>query len=240
MTAERYNEIIDYIIYIIKDELRVVFGKELKYYKSELYNEAGHNCLALQVYYDEEHDKFYLYYELDPLSRIYDCTQCSRRINGRLNANFQRDMNHKIEIVGPVVLSGPKSLPKVTDQSQIVLRNSTFSYWKCFDNTYRFLEDKQRLMNDHNIYYDANKIDEKIQKEKEFELRLFTINRKYNFNSSTNEADVKNAFEEYKDLYKELFGRELSPINSEDITYIFLNADYPDLSMFERSRINVV
>lgn len=234
MTKERYNEIIDYIILTIQDEMRKIFGQKLYYKKKEMYNSAGHSCFCFQLYYDEEYDKFYLYYELDSLARIYDCITATKRINGHLNANFYRDTNHRIEIVGPAILSGPKSLPRVADQSGTYLRSTTFSYWKCFNRTYQFLQDKQRLMSDHNIYFDPNKVEENIQKEKEFKSRLNEINKKYNFNSSNNEGDVKNAFEEYKELYKELYGKELTVINPDEVTYIYLDAIYPDLSLFER------
>jgi hypothetical protein len=234
MTIERYDEIIEYIILTIQDEMRKIFGQKLYYKRKELYNLIGHSCFCFQVYYDEEYDKFYLYYELDPLARIYDCTLATKRINGHLNSNFYRDTNHKIEIVGPVILSGPKSLPRVANHSDNVLRNNTFSYWRCFDGVYRFLEDKQRLMLDHNIYFDPNKIEEKIKKEKDFKSGINTINEKYDFDSSDNEENVKNAFGEYKKLYKDLFGMRLLPIDSNKITYVYLDAVYPDLSLFER------
>ena len=235
MTQERYNEIIEYIILTIQDEMRKIFGQKLYYIRKELYNMVGYNCFCFQVYYDEEYDKFYLYYELDPLARIYDCTTATKRINGHLNANFYRDTNHRIEIVGPVILSGPKSLPRVANQSGLYIRNTTFSYWRCFNGTYQFLQDKQRLMLDHNIYFNPNKIKENIRRENEFSDRLYEINEKYDFNSSNDEQDVKNAFEEYKELYKELYGKELNVINPDKVTYIYLEAVYPDLSLFERS-----
>lgn len=229
MINEMLEEVIEYIIDVFGDEARNFdYLKNMKFKRKELYNVVG-NCFAFQIYYDEEVNKLYLFYELnDLIKNVTDQVQYCLQVNSRLNNTFKERMKMYIEILGPYSLVRSGHIPPiVADQSELLLRPYTFSYWRCFDKTYRFVQDKQRFLSDHNIYFNPTILPEDRNKEQEFIDSLMEINNKYNFNNN-NEDDFKKAFEEYKVLYKNFYNRELKNIDQDKVVVVYLDTIFTD------------
>lgn len=223
MTDARMEQIIDYIIYTVED-IMLPFYKNLKFVRKELFNVAG-DCFCFQVYYDKEYNKLYLYYKLNPSARyVLNPEKCCTLINGKLKANFNRDMGMQIEILGA---SGKVYSDEIkAEMSYNYVRMGTFSYWKCFDDVYRFIDDDMRFANDHNIYFDNSSIGEAEEKERRFCKKLEALNKKYNLHDENTLEEVNTVFEEYKKLYKQYYNKNLYVIDPNKVYYVYMDAFY--------------
>lgn len=224
---ERKEEIIKYIISIFVDELKYFF-KDVKFVQKERENLAR-ECLIFQFYYDSSVNKIYLYYELDKrLKSLDNVNEIYKNINMRLYNNSYKDKEVFIDILNCSGRIKFKETVYMSEHYEYLLGPYTFSYWRCFDGMYRFVEDTPRLISDHNIFFDSEPNKERIDKEKEFFNHILELNKKYDFNGVNNKESVQQAFEEYKKLYFDFYNRELNVINQDEITYIYCDAYYKD------------
>lgn len=217
MTQERINEISYFLAYSILDELMAVLPIKEALLK-ELYNKAE-SCFHIQWYYDEEFGKVYLDYGLDPGSQYqYNYEDLYLRINSRLLNNFRREYHYDLCIV---TKKGTDKQGPNYGCSQNYLRFATFSYWWCYDESYRFLEDSVRVAHDYYGLLMENPSLEEIHSQ--FRLKVLEINKKYDF---TDNANVPLAFEEYATLYESFFGRKLKKVEQDQINYVFFDIFY--------------
>jgi hypothetical protein len=220
-----------YIEECIIDELHNFF--DYKGIDKELYNEAV-SCFAAQMIYNEEYNKIYFYYELDPESRYsIDPELLYRRINSRLLETVYEFLHVWIEILGPAInWYEDKRISKVVDMSVKYLRPTCFTWWNCFDGTKRFIEDGHIVRIDIDRYRMLHSDDlgpKQINSEdsdntglSSFSSQVNELNLKYDFEGN-NKEDVEKGFNEYAKIYKSYFGKDLKPINDKDIKYIYLD-----------------
>ena len=144
------------------------------------------------------------------------------KINRRILNNLQRDQRVVPEIIGPANFYNDTSISQKIGTSCSNIRISTVSYWKVFGDKYYFIENGSETELDRMNHYmmggDSSEIDD-------FEKSVIELNNKYDFEMN-NENDVPLGFQEYKELYEVVFGRELKPIDDSEIRRVYLDIVY--------------
>lgn len=222
MNTEKANEIKNFLIRSIKEQLMIALSeKEFITAEKDLYNLVG-SMLSCQFYINEDYKKVYLYYDFDQeIMFIKNLSNIRKMINGRLYSNFYRVINYKLEILGSEAEKSKSIYKGFATHTLDCIKKDTVSYWKCFDGLYRFIEDNQMVLNDHNIYYDYLITDSAIETEKSFISSLATINNSYDF---TDNSNIPDAFDEYAELYEELYNRELTAIPDDEIITFYIES----------------
>lgn len=231
MGTERDNEIKHYINSYIRDTLSRYFPN-VSIAEKDTYN-LSHPCLPYQFWNDEKFAKVYIYYDLDKASKyLADPRKIALTINDRIESNFHKDLNRHPVVVGISQNTSLhsefllKDIPSVRTFSEAngsnneIIRLGTFSYWRCFDGEYRFIQDFTRLAVLTNLFPMVSEDQADIMMY--FCGAILEINKKYDFNINT-ETKVKQAFEEYKEIYKTQFNKDLEPVKDTDITTVYLD-----------------
>lgn len=173
-----------------------------------------------QYYYDEKYDKIYMHYDISNIirRRVGDKYKyLIDTINAKLKEMIRyHNLSSDVSIVSPLVASENHKL-NLYDESLKYLRVFTMSYWRCFDGKYKFVEDQLVHARDVNEFLMNNKPNG-YSKYKEYMDKVLDLNNKYDFESDN--SKIPEAFEEYKVLYKETFGKDLYSMEDAEIVYI--------------------
>ena len=224
--SKNMDQVRDYIISCVTDELREIFPY-VKFAKKELFNEAA-PCIFIQTWYYEKFNNLYIYFEIDDYCKyVYKNPEdVFKRISQRLVFNL-----HKSYRVNPIVVR-PNINPYYNKHmdSRIILDLKTkvtqniISYWKIKD-VYALIGDSNVLSLD--IYrYTLKKEHEGEDPKERFEEyinKLMDLSNKYD---TLVNAKIPELFEEYKVLYKEMFGTDLESAKEQDIRRIYIEAEY--------------
>lgn len=105
---------------------------------------------------------------------------------------------------------------------------NTMYLWKDLHDKYKFITDNSLYIHDkNNIYYKTGKRDFS-----DYQEEIRQLNIRYN-DIKTDNTRLPIAFEEYKLLYKQYFGRDLYEINSNSVVRFYL-LNFTDYSIKEK------
>ena len=222
MTKEELDQIKRYIILKVIYELEVLY-RDAEFYFTEIENRVA-PCLSFQMYYDKRINRLYIYYDIDDITRFNkDPLELCKRINKIILTDLRRKYFTVAEIIGPGNFYNDIDMSNKIDISTETIRLSTVSYWKLFNDKYYFIENGAETDLDRMNYYMSNSDDEK---QEEFEKSIIEINKKYDFEN--NNDKIPEGFNEYNTLFKELYGRELKPVEDSEIITVFLSIRLKD------------
>lgn len=115
-----------------------------------------------------------------------------------------------------------------SEETDRCLCDDTFTVWRsAISNKLMFIRSSSILLADKKrVFENTGKKDFS-----DYRAEVKAINSRYNFKEDNN--SILDAFEEYKVIYRNYFGKELFTINDEDIT-TFCLMDWTDYSIKER------
>ena len=219
---KKVREMKEWLPFIFKDEYYKIFHR--RYYSNRYIDIYGNHSISLsfvQFHYDLACRRVYIFYEISKEARLLcdNFESLVLRLNSRMLNNMYRDFG-----VYPVIL-GPNGNGEHTSRfakqniAMMYIRPitiNTISYWKCFDNYYRFIENDGEQDRLRYEYFLNGGTEEKII---ELSREILKINNKYDYLLDNNAA-IPAAFDEYNVLYKNAIGKELKVIGDDEITTV--------------------
>lgn len=228
---EQYEEVFQSLIYYLKDEIRTEYPEtKLRFKVLDTYNHASKSIIPIQLWYDHINNLMYIYFELDNHSR-YDREKDPKKIYlryfSRIYNNIYKDLGIHPVIVGPcnelyIDPTDGRVNSKVDLANKLTIDTAT--YWKCFDNSYKFISNYYIIRRHLEPHLRNNTYSSVILSLMD---KCAELNTKYNYSSNEGES-VPSGFEEYKEHYKNITGFDIYGIPDKEVHYAFLQIDYDE------------
>lgn len=221
----KIDEMVNYIKNALKDEINMIHDFKLHYNQTELQG-MSRPSFPMQIYYDEQYRRAYIEYDIDYVTKQQQNWNITfRQINTRIINIFEEFFDVECYILGPANFYNDPRIPQGVYESDEILPVDCITYWRTYDEKSKFICNHNQVVADKINYLKFGGTHEKIA---EFDKKVLEINKKYDF-IKNNREDVEKGFNEYRVLYKEYFGKELSKVeydNNPNMVYIYLDAYY--------------
>lgn len=220
------DQIVEFVKRCIIDEVKNLFQYNIKYTEVDMYQMIPEPILPIQIYYDEQNRRVYIYYDLDPRAKkeYPDFIKMYLKINSRIINTFYEAFTLHPYILGPANIYKDKRLSSKVYCTDSFLTANTTSYWRTFDERYKFISNENIVNRDRMVFLMNGGTEAQLD---EFDKQVLAINQSRDF-VNNNDIDVIEGFIEYQELYKQYFGRDLQPIDPSNphMQYIYLDAYY--------------
>lgn len=196
--------------------------------------EPSKSYIQGQFYIDEEYNKIYLSYILDP-NIIWNNPAISPSLYDQINQYITEQSRNNIDTGLKIeVLNAENSITEYhearskcrTEELTRYLYDDTIFLWRALDGQYRFIRDSSKLTQwKHNLFIEQNKVDFS-----DYTQQVSIINNTYNFKNDNDTLPI--GFEVYKTLVRDYFGKDVIVIDPSKITKFYL-LDFTDYSIKE-------
>lgn len=226
------------LVTMINDVMLDTIHKKFRYAGDDINSNLGEpskSYIQGQFYIDDE-NRMYLSYILDP-NTIWGINNDKaedlyNQLNEYIRLKFKIGLLHDLHLEFLFPEDSRVKKPPLTSKCRVeetnrYLYDDTISYWKNIHGRLMFIRDSTILRADKLKVYQSTGETRFV----DYENDISVLNSSYSF--TIEESDIEVGFEEYKDIYNNYFGRELTKAEDSDIVKFYL-INFTDYSIKEK------